>query len=762
MERSHSRVIRINGKGMDFLKKLSEKMGLSLSGDEMIMLQKYFSAEGRDPTDVELNAMAQAWSEHCCYKSSKFYLKKYFRDLSRDYVFLAMEDDAAVVKIDDEYSYVVKMESHNHPSAIEPYGGAATGVGGIIRDVLCMGAQPIALVDSLFFGEPRFEGKNELSTRALVSGIVGGIRDYGNRVGIPTVSGSIFFDRSYNHNPLVNAGCIGLIKTTSVVRSRIDKPGYKLVIAGGRTGRDGIHGVNFASRKISRSEDDSRSVQLGNPIVEEPLIHAILEMTERRIIEGMKDLGGGGMSSAIGELVHSGGVGAVIHLENVLLKEEGMLPWEIWVSESQERMLLAVSPSMIPEMKEIFEGWNIEYSIVGETVEGKRIKIYYDSEKVLDLDLDFMTSGLEYQREHSGIVRERNSYVPAEPADFAEAILDLVSDPNICSREAVVRQYDHTVRGNTLKGPFSGRTNLEGPSDSSVLNLGIPSGRKLIVTSGSRPDMVAADPFVGSQYCVAEAAMNILASGGIPHSVIDCLNFGSPTDPSVMDDLIESIRGISQACKMLNLPVVSGNVSLYNSYSNGHIKPTPVIMMVGLLEGNYEPMKQHFGRPGLSVYVCGKMVTSLSGSTYLRRKGIESGRIDQFDPSELSEMIPSISTALKEGLIESMHDISDGGLAVSLAEMTLGGGIGVTVDIGNTGFGFPSQKLFSELGNRMIIAVTPENDERFRKAFSKVRVVKIGVSGGDSLIIRNNGIQLADIPLDKIRERYSEGLNGLI
>ncbi len=762
MQKSLSKSIKINGKSADSLLKLSENMGLSLSSDEMMLLQKYFTAENRDPTDVELNAMAQAWSEHCCYKSSKYYLKKYFRDLSRDYVFLAMEDDAAVVRIDDEYSYVVKMESHNHPSAIEPYGGAATGVGGIIRDVLCMGAQPIALVDSLFFGEPDYSGKKELSTRALVSGIVGGIRDYGNRVGIPTVSGSVFFDSSYNHNPLVNAGCIGLIKTDSVVRSRIDKPGYSLVIAGGRTGRDGIHGVNFASRKISGKKGDARSVQLGNPIVEEPLIHAILEMVEMHIIEGMKDLGGGGMSSAIGELVHSGGVGAVIHLEKVLLKEEGMLPWEIWVSESQERMLLAIKPSLIPAMREIFEKWGIEYSVVGETVDGNRIRIYYGEEKVLDLDLDFMTSGLEYQRDHNSEIRVKSTDIPAEPSDFTGVILDLLSDPNICSREAIVRQYDHTVRGNTIKGPFNGRINIEGPADSSVLDLRIPSGKKIVVTSGSRPDLVAADPFIGSQYCVAEAAMNIMASGGVPHSVVDCLNFGSPTDPSVMDDLIESIRGISHACRKFSIPVVSGNVSLYNSYGINHIKPTPVIMMVGLLDSRSEPARQYFHRSGLAVYVCGKMITNLAGSTYLKKKGIESGKIDQFDYSELNEMIRVIPSAGMEGIIEGMHDVSDGGLAVTLSEMTLGSGIGADLEIGSTGFGFPSQKLFSELGNRVVVTVSPENEDRFRKLFSGVRLARIGMTGGESLIIRNNGVIIANVPISEIREKYSQGLSRII
>ncbi len=760
---SHRNIVSIIGKNDKILVNLSTKLGLSLDLSEMKLLQGYFEKEGREPTDVELNAMAQAWSEHSCYKSSKFYLKKYFQDLKQDYVYLAMEDDAAVVKIDDEYSYVVKMESHNHPSAVEPYGGAATGVGGIIRDVLCMGAQPIALLDSLFFGDPAFHGsKNSMSTRSLFSGVVSGIRDYGNRVGIPTVSGSIFFHSSYNHNPLVNAGCVGVIKTRDVIRSRISEPDYLLLIAGGRTGRDGIHGVNFASRSIAHSEEDSKSVQLGNPIVEQPLIHAILEASEGGLIAGMKDLGGGGMSSAIGELVHSGGIGARIELEKVLLKEEGMEPWEIWVSESQERMLLALNPSYYDKIKKIFELWDIEYSVIGRTENGHRLSITYNGETVLDLDLGFMTSGLEYERPFEVNPPIRGTFLPSEPKDFNSTLLKMLSDPNIGSREPVVRQYDHTVRGSTLQGPLSGRTNCEGPTDASVISPQIRSGKSLVITSGSRPLIVAANPLNGSKYCVIEAAMNILSTGGRPHSIVDCLNFGSPTHKKVMGELIDSIKGISEAARELSLPVVSGNVSLYNSYRSENIIPTPVILMIGLLDKSENIVSQFIPKEGLGIYVAGRLVSSLNGSAYEHSLDKESHDIDKPDLKEVKDFMARIPGCVEKGLIAAMHDISDGGLGVALAEMCLGYGIGMNVDIGGTGFGTPSQKLFSELGSRLLIAADPSKEELLRKEMGELRLTRIGTSGGSKMEISHNSVPIIDLSVKEMRESFSSALTALV
>ena len=360
------------------LLKLSERMGLSLNNEEMARLKHYFLKMGREPTETELQAMGQAWSEHCCYKSSKFYLKKYLGGLKTDYTVLAMEDDAGIVRIEGDTNYAVKMESHNHPSAIEPYGGAATGVGGILRDILCMGAQPVAVIDSLYLGDGKSEKKRGmLNTKFLVNMVVGGIRDYGNRVGIPTVAGHLFFGKEFESVPLVNAGCVGIVKDKDIRRSRVGGHGEILILAGGKTGRDGIHGVNFASRTlVSDNAENRKAVQLGNPIIKEPLIHAVLEANSAGLISGMKDLGGGGLSSAAGEMCLAGESGGEIHLEKVLLKESNMSPWEIWVSESQERMLISAHEEDVEKISEIMERWDIDHSVIGKSVPGKRMKLF--------------------------------------------------------------------------------------------------------------------------------------------------------------------------------------------------------------------------------------------------------------------------------------------------------------------------------------------------------------------------------------------------
>ncbi|MEM0158684.1 MAG: AIR synthase-related protein, partial [Thermoplasmataceae archaeon] len=418
---SHRREIPITGLDGDSLVNISEVMGLGLNLEEMIRLRDYFLGIGRDPTDVELQAMAQAWSEHCCYKSSKFYLKENFSNISKGPAILAMEDDAGVVEFDEDYAYVIKMESHNHPSAIEPYGGAATGVGGIIRDILCMGALPIALMDSLYFGEAWSNKKDGgLSPRYIMNNVVAGVRDYGNRVGIPNVSGSISFDPSFNGSPLVNAGCLGIVRKDRIVRSKIDRAGDIIILCGGRTGRDGIHGVNFASATLGGPKEVSRSVvQLGNPILKEPLIHAILELNELGIIHGMKDLGGGGLSSSVGEMCLAGGLTASIDLSAVILKENDMEPWEIWVSESQERMLLSIDEGDLPKLDSVFKKWDIEYSVLGRSEPGSNLRLYFHGELVFDLDLNFVTSGPIYCRNYTlPEKRSREMVLPPEPADI--------------------------------------------------------------------------------------------------------------------------------------------------------------------------------------------------------------------------------------------------------------------------------------------------------------------------------------------------------
>ena len=758
--------VQILGKTPQYLGKLSQSMSLGLSQEEMIMLQNYFEGIGRDPTDVEMQAMAQAWSEHCCYKSSKFHLRKYFGGLEKHDAILAMEDDAGVVAFDDDYAYVLKMESHNHPSAIEPYGGAATGVGGIIRDVLCMGAQPIALVDSIYFGEVWAEEWKEktLHPRFILNSVVGGIRDYGNRVGLPNVAGSVDFDRSFNHSPLVNAGCIGIVRKDGIIRSFVSKPGDIFVLAGGRTGRDGIHGVNFASKNLQEKSGKNKSVvQLGNPIVKEPLIHAVLEASDAHIVDGMKDLGGGGLSSSVGEMCLSGGVAAEIDLENVLLKEPAMQPWEIWISESQERMLMAIDPSNLPELSRIFEKWDIEFSVIGRIVEGNNLIIRHNGLTVLDLDLDFLTSGPVYCRNYEIPDKKIIDYVlPAEKFNLKELLMKFLANPENCARFNITRQYDHTVRGSTVIRPMSGEPNHETHSDAAIIKPVEQSNRGLAITAGSRYDMVAIDPLAGTLATMTEAYLNILATGSMPNSVVDCINLGNPEDPIIMGQLVQISSAISEFCRKLALPVVAGNVSLYNQYSGTNIKPVPNIMMVGITPDVAHAVSTDFKKAGSSIYIIGKESSSLGGSRLLKFLGIKSSSVPWFDMEELASISGPFIRAAGMDLILAAHDISSGGLIQALLEMSFGSGIGFSVDLSEISPARTIEKLFSEGGERILVEVSQENDEKFMELLDGIQITRIGRTIENSITITDLQMPVLDGTVEEFREAWVHGLDNYI
>ena len=763
-KRMAAQTVKLTGLEDAKLPTISKRMKLGLSADEMIMLKNYFLSLGRDPTDIEVHAMAQAWSEHCCYKSSKFYLKKYLSGLKQDYVVLAMEDDAGVVEFNSEHVYVLKMESHNHPSAIEPYGGAATGVGGIIRDVLCMGAQPVALLDSLFFGDLKSgHGEGQLDQRFVFNRAVAGIRDYGNRMGIPTVAGSLAFDRSYSGNPLINAGCIGIARKKDIVRSRVTQSGDLLVVAGGKTGRDGIHGVNFASRSVSgKREEDIGSVQLGNPVTEEALTHAVLEATEAGILDGMKDLGGGGLSSAVGELCYAGGLSAVVYLDQVPLKEEDMHPWEIWVSESQERMLMAVSDKNLSRLDAILESWGLDHAVIARVKEGSNLKIEFHGETVLDLDLAFMTSGPVYCRNYT--LPEKNGFTriqPKEPPDLNSFALEMLSDFNICSREPVTRTYDFTVRGSTIVGPLTGSIDAETHSDAAVIKPLEDSYMGLVLTSDSRPIMVAGDPYRGTLNTLSEAYRNILVSGGVPHSIVDSMNFGNPEDPAQLGKFVESLRAIRDFCQKFSLPVVSGNVSLYNQNKEGNIKPTPVIFMTGIIDDVRKAIPSYFTGAGNSVYLLGNEDGDLSGSCLLHHLGYEDNSAPFVDLDELSSIRKSMETLIAHDLVLAAHDISDGGLLNALSEMTFGRSIGVSVDISETGGGRAINKLFAEGGNRILVEV-PHDKERIIENLVTATIRKLGTTGGNQILVENMDVDLIDIRVGDAKKAWSNGLSAFI
>jgi len=483
------------------LAQLSDRMGLALSIDEMVRIQTHFEGLGRDPTEVELQSLGQAWSEHCCYKSSKVFLKEFIFPVQAPYVI--DRGDAGVVEFDEDHAYALRIESHNHPSAIEPYGGANTGIGGILRDVLAMGAQPIALADPLHFGPLDYPmeklPRGTKHPKYLFGGVVAGIRDYGNRVGVPTVAGCIVFDEGYVGNIVVNVACVGFGKKSQIVRNRVGSAKDVFILGGGRTGRDGIHGVTYASVDLTdRAVEgwEAGAVQLGDPILKEPLIQACVESAQAGLLDGLKDLGGGGLSCVIGEMALAGGFGAEVDLEKVPLKEEGLAPWEIWVSESQERMMLAVRPENVDSVLKIFDLYDVPATVIGRVIPEKVCRVRYQGTVVLEMDLPFYTGGPEYSRpyEAPAALPSQDLRLPREPQDYRSTILKILASPNVASKEYVIRQYDHEVRASTVLKPLQGVIGKAAHGDASVIRPRIDSWRALAIAVTSTPAFTAIDP----------------------------------------------------------------------------------------------------------------------------------------------------------------------------------------------------------------------------------------------------------------------------
>ena len=746
----------------DELMEINESMGLALSLEEMRKMRDFFRELGRNPTDIEIHAIAQGWSEHCSYKSSKPVLRKYIFGIPSKHAMIVMQDDAGVVEFDENYAYVFKIESHNHPSAVEPYGGAATGVGGIIRDVLNMGAKPIALVDPLFFGPPDYRGTLNPGVkhpRFLMNGVIAGIRDYGNRVGIPTVAGMTYFHEDYLNNILVNAGCLGIVRKDRIVRSMVDRPGIKLVMVGGRTGRDGIHGVNFASKILDeKSEEEKQAVQLGNPIIKEPLIHLVLEANESGIIYGMKDLGGGGLGSVVGEMCHAGGVGADIHLEKVLLKEKDMAPWEIWVSESQERMLLAVKEEDIPKLEELCRKWDLEMSVIGETTSSKNLRIFWHGVKVLDMPLEFITAGVEYERPFIVERREKMQEIPPEPK-YRETFLKILSSFNVASKEWIIRQYDHEVQGRTVVKPMQGVIGYETHGDAAVVKPLPDSWRGIAITTVANPHIAKIDPYQGALYTVDEAVRNLTAVGARPHAFSDCLNFGNPERQEIMGEFVESCRGLGDGARILGIPYVSGNVSFYNEAFGKNIPPTAVLMAVGIMDDIRRAVTSDFKGEGNGIFIVGRTTGEMGGSEYYRLIGARSTYVPTVDIHRTRELSEKVLEAISRGIVRACHDISHGGLAVALAEMSMGGMLGAEVDIGKMEHLRDDFRLFSESPTRWVCEVEPQHEEEFKKITGGRR---IGVVGGESLRVRSGERWLFNVHLNTMRNRWRNALRDYL
>ena len=748
---------------------ISNKMGIALDLPEMIRIKDYFKSKNRNPNDIELEALGQAWSEHCCYKSSKVPLKEYVFGIEEDKI--VTREDAGVVEFDKDHYYCAALESHNHPSAVEPYGGAATGVGGIVRDIICMGAQPIAYIDPLFFGPldlaQKDVPKGTKHPRFLFKGVVDGIRDYGNRIGIPTLSGQVYFHEGYTGNCLVNVGCVGVMKKEEMIHSRAKAPGNIYIYVGGKTGRDGIHGVTFASEELTdESEERSRSaVQVGDPITKEPVIHVTLECNRQGLLEGLKDFGGGGLSCVCGELAYDAGFGAEIHLEKVPLKEEGLYPWEIWVSESQERMMFLVDEKNVEKVLHICKQWDVTAVVVGEVIPEKITRVFYKGEKILELDMDFFTGGPVYdtcQRPFTVPKNNKGKEKDFKQPDLNKTMKKLLAEPNIASKEWVIRQYDHEVRGNTVIKPLQGNLNFGSHGDSTVLKPLEDSFRGLAVTANINPRFMELDPYNGAMSAIDETCRNLVAVGAKPDSVCDCLNFGNPEKPEKMGEFYEACRGLGDSARALKLPFMSGNVSFYNESITTSVPPTPEIMGIGIITDIRKCVTSDFKKEGNLIYLVGKETEKeLGGSEYYKQMKIDGGSVPKSDIKLLKNCIKGILDAIDKKTILSCHDISEGGIGICLSEMAIGGDIGCKIDISDVGKNLRSDfKLFSESNTRWIAEVNKDKEKEFEKTLTdnKTPFVKIGQTIGNKISIINLKETIIGLKVDNLRDIWKNAI----
>ncbi|MDM7999067.1 MAG: phosphoribosylformylglycinamidine synthase subunit PurL [Dehalococcoidia bacterium] len=702
---------------------------------------------GRRPTTVELGMFGALWSEHCGYKHSKLLLKK-FPNTGRRVTVKAGEENAGAVDIGDGLSVVMKIESHNHPSAVEPFQGAATGVGGIVRDIFTMGARPVALLNSLRFG-PLDEAQN----RYLFNGVVGGIASYGNCLGIPDVGGEIYFSDAYSENPLVNAMCVGIVRNDRMVKAVARGAGNLLMLVGADTGRDGIHGASGLASQTFEEERELRStVQVGNPFMEKCLIEACLELAETDWIVGMQDLGAAGLTSASVESASKGGSGIEIDTALVPRREEGMSPYEVMLSESQERMLVVVKKGFQDQVKALFDRWGLHSDIIGRVTNDGMVRIRDGKKVVAEAPVKILTDPPLYRvscRKPAWLKRLQAldlSTIPDLPRKECEAtLLKLLASPNIASKHSVYRQYDHQVQTNTVVLPGG---------DAAVLR--IKDTRKAIaLTADGNGRLCYLDPYHGGAMAVAEAARNVVCTGAEPLAITDCLNFGDPEKPDVYYQLKECIRGMAAACRKLNTPVISGNVSLYNETRAKSIYPTPVVGMVGLIQDIGRHCTSGFKDAGDVVFILGGDGThGLGGSEYLELvHGLVAGR--PFIDLSLERRVQRCCLSLiRRGVIKSAHDCSDGGLAVALAECAILGGVGFTGRWNISGR--RDAALFGEAPSRFVISVPPEKVSLLKKEASRwgVGLVKLGTVGGTRLVIEG----LTDMRTEDLRSAWHGGL----
>ena len=781
------------------LLELSEKMDLFLNAPEMRSIQDYFHRRNRDPRDVELEMLAQTWSEHCVHKTFrgiieftetadgaepkttvidnllKSTIARATHELDKEWCISVFEDNAGVVDFDQDYAVCFKVETHNHPSAIEPYGGAATGIGGCIRDPMGtgLGAKPIANTDIFCFAPPDISN-NELPAgvlhpRRVMKGVVAGVRDYGNRMGIPTINGAIMFDDRYLGNPLVYCGNIGLMPREMCFGKA--QSGNLIIVVGGRTGRDGIHGATFSSGEMTHEHETlfSHAVQIGNPITEKKMLDTLLQARDEGLYVAITDCGAGGLSSAVGEMGEH--LGAVVDLEKVPLKYQGLSYTEIWISEAQERMVIAVPEAHRDRILQIFAAENVEATVIGHYSDDKKLVLRYDGQIVGELEMDFLHHGLpKYTRRATWHAPELHEPELSEKDDYTEDLKNILADFNVASKEWVVRQYDHEVQGGSAIKPLVGVTN-DGPGDASVIRPLLEKDKGIAVGCGICPQYSDIDPYYMALAAIDEAVRNVVAVGADPKRIalLDNFCWGNCNKPDRLGALVKAAQGCYDAAKAFDTPFISGKDSLNNEFQAAsgetiNIPGTLLISAMGIVEDVAQCVTMDLKQPGNAILIVGETKNELGASHYYKLNHELGANVPKVDLRTAPKIMTSVAEAIRQGLIVSCHDCSEGGLATALAEMSFAGGLGIQVNLAEVPVSRKvtrsDQILFSESTTRFLLEVNPDNFGRLAQLFRDFRFGEIGkITDDPRLIIKNlSGKPVIDADIHELKESWQAPL----
>lgn len=763
------------------LTEINNALSLGFSVQEIKTIQEYFKKEKRNPTDVELQTISQTWSEHCYHKTFKgkikignkeidslfkTYIAKATKEIKPNWCVSVFEDNAGIVRFDKGFGIAAKVETHNHPSAVEPFGGAATGTGGVIRDILGVWADPIACTDILGFGPLDYDYKKLPAgvkhPKYVYMGVVAGIGTYGNNMGIPTVNGAIYFDDSYTGNVTVYCGCIGLLPLNKYVKNA--KPGHLIILAGGKTGRDGIHGVTFASTELTeKSEVVSRpAVQIADPIEEEKLKRAVIEIRDRGLGSATTDLGGGGLSSALGETAERFNCGTTVDLSKIPLKYQGLAPWEIYISESQERMLITVPPENLEDAMAVFEKEDVQATAIGTLTTERRLKLTFEGDVVADLDMTFLFNAPKITK--TAVIENAQFSEPQfpEPSNLTQTLLQLLSAPNIASKESVIRSYDHEVKGNTLLKPLQGK--YAGPNDAAVLKPLGNSMKGLAISCGMNPNYGKIDAYWMAASAIDEAIRNNIAVGGRRISLLDNFVWGNPEKPERLGSLVRACEACYDISVTFRTPFISGKDSLYNESPLGPITPTLLITAVGIVPDISLTTSLDLKAPGNLVYIVGNTFPELGGSEYYKLKGYLGKSVPKLQATKARKTYYNLTKAMGEGIIKSCHDLSEGGLAVAASEMAFASELGLEFDLKKV----PTKDitrndfvLFSESNSRFLIEIAQKDKTKFEGLMRKSCTLIGEVTKKPKLVIHGlNSKVIVDTSIEELRHSWKKTLSS--